>query len=1231
MMQRGAHEMRVIIDGWAWLERGALSEGNLRALRTALTVQPILTTDVAGVAQPKSIMLYRDRPEEGLFGVPRGFYRASAKGQNEEVVRVSRGSAMQPMTSCYRADGPFAQQAEALAVLQHQLMSNSWGGGILCAGCGSGKALAHGEPVLLRRGWTSIEEVRVGDEAAGTDGGFHRVTGVFPQGERDLFRVAFSDGTHVDCDGDHLWTLVKRRKRDAPTVTISTHDLARETLRTSVGRLLWLPTMAPLEGVDGEMVFEPYTLGVLIGDGHFCNTNGISVCTPDREIIDMMTVEPPNRVMALKQRAGYTAVYRFSPPIKLGQQEGSFRKRMRKLGMLGLTAHDKFIPTVYEGGSVATRVSLLQGLFDTDGYASGGGSVEYATVSDQIAHAVQRIVFSLGGTCKLVKRQTRYTKDGVHSRWFDSFRLHIKLPADICPFRFSRKKAEFYRNGWQRKVGRAVESVTAIGKGLATCISVDAPNHLYLTRNCVPTHNTILAVELARRLERATLVVVHKEFFLEQWAARIRDVLPDARIGVVRQDTCDYRDKDFVIAMIQSLAKDVQTQRYPRALYEAFGLFVSDECFPAEQKIDTPDGKVAIGAVVIGMTVFNALGEGVVEHVFKRSVCVSDCVVISLLCGVDIVCTKNHPFLTVDGWKHASSLCGDVLVSFDDCTRMRMEHGEGSQEHTGNMCVLREGEQRQEGTEVLLDDMFGTGDTTEDYEWSSFLRFLWREQTDGEAKKVLFGVLSAESTQSLHAGSFDGVFLNDARKTCEGFFAEGKRFAPYARQEPYAHAWRDRKGYGDQTEEWVCAVKKTRGEWMRHACSTACVTRSAGRWMDRGVRCSDITAEEQSIQVAELLQDRRRTSDDEASDRGGWVFSLSKDEGPRCEEGSFFEGERVVGVAVAQREDFERLGFRTDGDCVDVFNLSVSGHPSYVLDGGIVVHNCHHIGSEVWSSVAHRFTAAYRLGLSATPRRADRAEPVFFHHIGPILHTMQAQSMPFGVRLLQSDSDLTGIRRGDYRVSAMRMNSAQVISQLGEDAARTRHIAEDIAIAVRKGRKVMVVSHRLEHLRVFRADLRKILEVAPPPFPVAIAPYTGQWFTGEEGEAKRTLTREALREAERANVLLCTIQLVAEGLDVSALDVIVLATPLGDAEQAIGRVRRWCTPAPEKCAHYCPWRAGQCTGKPQPVVVDVRDPEVAWSERKARGRDKLYRRMGVALPGEEAQGFLAVDKPPVVG
>ena len=73
---------------------------------------------------------------------------------------------------------------------------------------GVGKALAHGEPVLTPTGYVPIESLSVGDLVIGIDGGAYPVTGVFPQGMRDIYRVTFSDGTHVDCDIDHLWEFI---------------------------------------------------------------------------------------------------------------------------------------------------------------------------------------------------------------------------------------------------------------------------------------------------------------------------------------------------------------------------------------------------------------------------------------------------------------------------------------------------------------------------------------------------------------------------------------------------------------------------------------------------------------------------------------------------------------------------------------------------------------------------------------------------------------------------------------------------------------------------------------------------------------------------------------------------------------------------------------------------------------------------------------------------------------
>ena len=86
--------------------------------------------------------------------------------------------------------------------------------------------------------------------------------------------------------------------------------------------------------------------------------------------------------------------------------------------------------------------------------------------------------------------------------------------------------------------------------------------------------NTALA--LFHRMGRRVVVVVHKEFLMRQWVRRIQKFLPDARIGIVQEDRCEYEDKDYIITMAQSLALEDGT-RYPKAFYDSVGVLAVDE------------------------------------------------------------------------------------------------------------------------------------------------------------------------------------------------------------------------------------------------------------------------------------------------------------------------------------------------------------------------------------------------------------------------------------------------------------------------------------------------------------------------------------------------------------------------------------------------------------------------------------------------------------------------------
>jgi superfamily II DNA or RNA helicase len=84
---------------------------------------------------------------------------------------------------------------------------------------------------------------------------------------------------------------------------------------------------------------------------------------------------------------------------------------------------------------------------------------------------------------------------------------------------------------------------------------------------------TILSLKIVSELKVKTIIVVHKEFLLEQWVERITEFLPTARVGRIQGVTVEVADKDIVIAMLQSLSmKD-----YENNVFEGFGLTIIDE------------------------------------------------------------------------------------------------------------------------------------------------------------------------------------------------------------------------------------------------------------------------------------------------------------------------------------------------------------------------------------------------------------------------------------------------------------------------------------------------------------------------------------------------------------------------------------------------------------------------------------------------------------------------------
>ncbi|AJC55756.1 helicase-related protein [Streptomyces sp. 769] len=130
---------------------------------------------------------------------------------------------------------------------------------------GSGKAQPLDALVLTPRGFRPMGEMAPGTEVVVPSGGTALVDGVFPQGEREVWRLVLSDGSAVECDDEHLWIVASR----ATGERVLTTRALRADLLDDDGRPRW--SIAPATPVDlddgGPRPLDAYELGRTVGAG----------------------------------------------------------------------------------------------------------------------------------------------------------------------------------------------------------------------------------------------------------------------------------------------------------------------------------------------------------------------------------------------------------------------------------------------------------------------------------------------------------------------------------------------------------------------------------------------------------------------------------------------------------------------------------------------------------------------------------------------------------------------------------------------------------------------------------------------------------------------------------------------------------------------------------------------------------------------------------------------------
>ena len=220
--------------------------------------------------------------------------------------------------------------------------------------------------------------------------------------------------------------------------------------------------------------------------------------------------------------------------------------------------------------------------------------------------------------------------------------------------------------------------------------------------------------------------------------------------------------------------------------------------------------------------------------------------------------------------------------------------------------------------------------------------------------------------------------------------------------------------------------------------------------------------------------------------------------------------------------------------------------------GTVIIDEVHHIAARVFSNALPKVASKFMIGLSATPNRKDGLTKVFEWFIGDIFltikrknHTVIVNKITLNIKDPEYSKEITNFRN--------KVNLPKMINNLTEYHDRNVVIFQLIKYLASKNRHILLLSDRREHLSVIYKYITNndICSV-------------GYYVGG--------MKAKSLKESEGKQIILGTFMMAAEAMDIPDLDTLILASPKGDIEQAVGRILR------------------KIKDNVSPLVIDIVDP-----------------------------------------
>lgn len=323
----------------------------------------------------------------------------------------------------------------------------------LSAQTGIGKCGLNSDEVLTTEGWKRYDELKVGMLIQRPRGGYAQISGVFPQGKVEVWRVYFEDDRYLDVGIDHLWEV---------NVTIN------KTETEWIGKILSTVDLV-----------------------HLLNDKDVTITIPT------VTLFP-------KQNPSYDDYYdQYCDDIKRCHAL-SLGKDMYYANINNETKYDRrLIYNEFTQFDTYLCTDILSCLLDEDIINYRDNLYMWGTYVIEIAIDVRYMLWALGATAWIEEKINYNPIDKNSSTYYE---VYFRINNDV----FWEANNPVYENRL-----RIVDIVPLPEPQNCTCIYVNSDDHLYVTKNFIVTHNTFISISAATILQHPTLIILGR--LIEQW------------------------------------------------------------------------------------------------------------------------------------------------------------------------------------------------------------------------------------------------------------------------------------------------------------------------------------------------------------------------------------------------------------------------------------------------------------------------------------------------------------------------------------------------------------------------------------------------------------------------------------------------------------------------------------------------------------------------------------------